>query len=112
MNGYELVRSYLNTFYSGGDPENLGQLFTDTMVFDGPYLSTTTAIDYIAALKQGESTPMQYSIVKQYQDDESICVVYEVAKESREFLVNQVFWFSKGKISKILTVFDSNQAGK
>lgn len=108
----ELVNQYLDLFYAGSDPGELKKLFTEDLQFDGPYLNTSTADDYIQALKSGTPTKMSYEVIKSYADADSVSSVYRVKKGAKEFPISQVFWFKSNKISKILTVFDSNMAGK
>ena len=105
------VLKYLEIYFSGSDFDRLLEQFTPNLKFEGPFVNTSTAEDYISTLQGGSTAPMDYKIIKTYEDHSSVCIIYHMIKGEVEFPVLQVFEFEGNKISKIMTVFDSARVG-
>ena len=100
-----LALTYLEKYFAS-DFEGLAKLFVEDLIFNGPFVNTTSAHEYINSLQTSSLEEMTYKIIKQYEDQDSVCIVYEMVKNNIHFPVVQVFEFKDSKIAKITTVFD------
>ncbi|MFK7826257.1 MAG: nuclear transport factor 2 family protein [Oligoflexales bacterium] len=101
-----LSLAYLDKFFAS-DFEGLTDLFSENLIFNGPFVSTATADEYIHSLQASPVEAMSYGIIRQYEDQDSVCIIYQMRKGKVQFPVVQVFEFDDNKIAKITTIFDS-----
>ncbi len=107
MKRIELARKYLKVFFETQGLDELYDLFTDKLDFQGPFLQSNTAEEYIDSLKESPWESCNYEIVEEYENADSVCITYIFKKEKKCALMSQLFWFSEGKISKIRLIFDA-----
>ncbi len=111
MRPLEIAENYMTAFFSGGDPEVLRDLLSDTFTFRGPLYRFDSAEEYIIALKADPPEDFEYKMIRFYEDESSACLVYQFIKPGVSTTMTQVFEVDKDKISKILLVFDSKSLG-
>jgi ketosteroid isomerase-like protein len=107
LTNLDLAKRYLDLFFNS-EFQGLRELFVDDLVFTGPLLQTSNADDYISAIK-AEPSEMGYELMRRYEDEDSVCCLYDVVKPALRFPIVQVFKFRNGKISHIQTIFDASK---
>lgn len=110
MKPLELMHCYLKAFFGQAPREDLCQLLHGKLKFKGPFLSCDNASDYIKALEADPMENASYTIVDEFEKENSACVIYELSKPGIKMLVAQWFKIQDNKIIEILTVFDSGKS--
>ncbi len=103
----ELALQYMEIFFSGEDVGELIHLFSDDFTFRGPFYSFDSANDYVNSLKSDPPKGFEYTIIHSFENDSSACLIYQFQKPGICIPMAQVFEIDRGKISKILLVFDT-----
>lgn len=103
----ELALKYLDTVFSGQDPEALNPLFDRDLLFEGPFYRFNSAHEYIDALKKDPPVGFEYDLINAYESGETVCLIYQFSKPGISVPMAQTFDFEGGKISKIRLIFDS-----
>jgi hypothetical protein len=109
MKPLKLAQQYMEIFFTGKNPEELSQIFSDDFSFSGPFYQFDSAKDYINSLKTGPPEDCEYKIIQSYEDDISACLIYDFSKPGVNTPMAQIFEINNGKISKILLVFDTGE---
>lgn len=107
MKPLELALKYLEIFFSGGNLDELKNLFADNLSFIGPLYKFSTADNYINSLKENPSKGMKCEIIRSFENENSACVVYQLQKENVSTPMAQLFDTENGKLNKIVLIFDS-----
>ena len=97
----------MDILFSGGDIEQLRELFADNLKFVGPLHEFDCADDYINSLRSDPPRHFQYKIIRSLEDESSACLVYQFSKPGVCTPMAQLFEIGNGKIEKILLVFDT-----
>ena len=103
----DIALRYLDIFCSGKDFDELKELFAEDLRFEGPFFQCDSAEVYIERLKSDPPERLEYRVIKVFEDDDSVNVIYEFSKGSISSRMSQLFWLAKGKITWILLIFDS-----
>ena len=107
MKPMELALKYLEIFFSGENLDDMNNLFTDDLTFDGPLYKFSSADNYINSLKKDPPKGMKYKIIKSFENKNSACVIYQFTKENVSTPMAQLFETENGKIRGIVLIFDS-----
>lgn len=106
MNHEEAVFAYLKIFFETHEFDALSDLFGNPFSFEGPFLKTDSAEEYIAAMKSAPPTGCSYRLLHMFGRGEAVNVLYEFTKPGIRTKMSQLFEFKDGKISRILLIFD------
>lgn len=109
MSPLELARSYMEIFFSGERMERLAPLLADDFTFRGPLYGYDSADACIRALREAPAEGCRYSILYEYENDTSACLVYRFTKRDISVPMAQNFATRNGKICSILLVFDARE---
>ncbi|GAB4380216.1 MAG: hypothetical protein Kow0042_30160 [Calditrichia bacterium] len=107
MRPLELARRYMEIVFGGENPEMLRPLCAETFSFSGPFYRYDTAESYIDSLKSDPPVGFQYTLLKEFADDSSACLLFLFRKPGVQTPMAQFFEIKEGKISKILLIFDT-----
>jgi hypothetical protein len=109
MRPLELAHKYMAAFFGEAPLEAMTGLLADKLHFEGPFYTFETAHDYIASLQENPPKDVSYTILNEYEDDGSACLIYEFRKPCIEVLMAQYFKATDDKITKIRLIFDTNK---
>ena len=107
MTPLELAKQYLNLSYSGSKLDKLREILDADCRFEGPFYNYATSLEYIDALKHDPPVGMKISILHEYENDDSACVVYQFVKGDIDTLMTQLFVTRQDKIQSIRLNFDT-----
>jgi hypothetical protein len=107
MDPVELVQNYMLSFYGERSLESMKSLLAEDLVFKGPFFEFNSAGQYLESLKTDPPKDVKYEILKTYQKDNSVCLIYKFFKPGVETLMAQTFDINRGKIAKIYLIFDT-----
>jgi hypothetical protein len=108
----DLALRYREIFYSGKDPEQLNDILAEDFSFNGPFHTFNTAVDYINSLITDPPGGMTYEIIKTFEDEDSVCIIYQFYKGSVSITMAQLFEVKDNKISSIHLIFDTEAVSK
>ena len=100
------IQIYMDVFFGGKDPERLKEVFRDDLLFEGPFYTFQSASDYIESLKKDPPVGVDYEIIRRYEDDDSVTLLYRFRKGKIDTPMTQTFFFEGDRIARILLVFD------
>ena len=106
MKTIELAKKYLDIFFITHDFDSLYEIFDEKLDFKGPIFESNNANDYISSLVGDPPKNCEYELVGDYDNGESVCLVYNFTKAEKATLMSQIFWSNGEKITKIRLVFD------
>ena len=107
MTPLELARKYMEAVFTTGDFDQLRQILSDDLNFQGPMFSFDSADKYINAMKADPPVNFQYELLNSYEDSFSACLVYRFSKQGVSTTMIQTFKINSSKITEILLVFDT-----
>ena len=107
MNPLKLAKKYMDCVFKTGDLETLRNILADDLKFNGSLFNFDSADDYVNSLQNDPPKDFEYEIIKSYEDNTSACMVYLFSKPGISTFMTQTFWTSKGKITRILLIFDT-----
>ena len=107
MSNLELALRYINIFFSGGDFDDLAEIFSEDLVFEGPFFRSDSSLAYIDSLKKDPPTGCEYRLIRAFEGAGSVNLIYEFLKGEIRTPMSQLFEFNDGKISRILLIFDT-----
>jgi hypothetical protein len=107
MKPLESALKYMEIFYSGKDLERLKDILAEDLSFTGPLFKFNSAEDYIYSLIKDPPQGMKYEIIKTFEDDNSVCLIYKFYKGNISTTMAQIFEVKDVKISKINLIFDT-----
>ena len=102
-----LAQQYMDAFYGNAPLATMRPLLADNLEFIGPFLHCHGADAYYQALIDDPPQQATYNIVQVYQQDESVCLIYEFAKAGIQTLMAQTFEVEGGKIVRMCLIFDT-----
>ena len=108
MRPLDLAHKYMAAFYGEEPLESMATLLADNLHFEGPYYKFETANDYLASLQQDPPKNVGYTIINEYENKNSACLIYLFKKPGIEAVMAQYFEVAENKISKIGLIFDTN----
>lgn len=107
MTPIELAKNFMEIFYSGQNPDELGSLLSSEFTFEGPLYKFDHVTDYIQSLKNDPPIDFQYSVIAEYENESSACLLYQFSKPGITVPMAQYFEITRGKISHIRLIFDA-----
>ena len=107
MQPIELAKKYLSIFFSGQNMDELLKIFSENLSFIGPFYQFQSAREYVQSLIDDPPKDMSYHIVREFENENCACIIYEMEKGKIKTPMAQIFEVFEGKITKILLVFDS-----
>jgi len=107
MKPLDVALKYMEIFFGGKNMEDLRSLLTDDCKFEGPFYQFETAADYVRSLREDPPQDFKYEILQRFENESSVCLVYQFSKPGISTPMVQVFEFRENKICKILLIFDS-----
>ncbi len=107
MSPLELAHKYMEIFFSGGDIEELGHIFSKDFTFSGPFYEFDSAEAYLDSLRSDPPENFCYELIRSFENESSACLVYQFSKTGISTPMAQMFEVSNGKICKILLIFDT-----
>ncbi|MGD9385105.1 MAG: nuclear transport factor 2 family protein [Thioalkalispiraceae bacterium] len=107
MRPLELANQYMEVIYGEKSPDLLKALLAKDCHFKGPWYEFNSAAEYIDSLKKDPPADFNYTLIDAFEGDNSACLVYQFKKKGISTPMTQVFEVMKGKISKILLIFDT-----
>lgn len=106
MKPIELAEKYMECFYGKASLSTMAALLADDLVFNGPLYNFTSAEEYLQALKSDPPEDTDYHIIKAFEKDDDVCLVYRFTKPGIETTMAQIFQIKDGKINNIELIFD------
>jgi hypothetical protein len=103
----DLAEIYMKSFFGFEPLEAMRPILAEDLVFEGPFLNSFTAKEYLDSLHANPPVDVHYIIEKAYQDENSACLVYQFIKPGVNTRMAQTFEIEDGKIHKIKLVFDT-----
>lgn len=111
MGALDLAKQFMDAFFGGHPCDDMEDLLSVDLDFEGPFFKCTTASDYLKSLNDNPPEDASYELIHQYEDKDTACVFYQFSKPGIDTLMAQYFEVKDGKISKIRLVFDASQFG-
>lgn len=107
MDKLSVVRRYFDIYFNTHQFNELHDVFTDTMTFEGPLYHFNNAQEYIDSLEDIPCDSCSFRVIEEFEKERSVCVIYEFEKNGKRVLMSQLFGFNDGKISKIRLIFNT-----
>ncbi|MET0071233.1 MAG: nuclear transport factor 2 family protein [Candidatus Thiodiazotropha sp.] len=104
----DLAERYMRSFFGMEPLEEMRAILAEDLVFEGPFLKSSTAKEYLDSLNENPPEDVRYVLEKAYEDEDSACLVYWYSKPGVDTRMAQTFEIENGKIHKIKLVFDTN----
>ena len=108
MTNLEIALKYMDIFYSGGDFNELAEIFSVDLQFEGPFSRFDSAADYINSLKSDSPVGCEYRLIRVFESTGSVNLIYEFIKGEICTPMSQLLEFEDGRIVRILLVFDTS----
>lgn len=103
----ELAEKYMESFFGRAPLEMMADLFSDDLVFEGPFQRFFSARQYMDSLLDDPPKDVHYILEKSYEDENSACMIYRFSKPGVETRMAQIFEIADQKICRMTLVFDS-----
>ena len=107
-NPTELAQRYMDAFYGHEPLESMEKFLAENLIFEGPFQRTTGAKAYLESLKRNPPVNVSYETEEVFENENSVCFVYQFSKPGVKTRMMQTFEVCDGKISTIKLVFDTN----
>jgi hypothetical protein len=107
MTNLEIALKYMDIFYSGGDLDELEEIFSVDLEFEGPFSRFDSAADYINSLKSDPPVGCEYRLIRVFESTGSVNLIYEFIKGEFRTPMSQLFEFENDRITRILLIFDT-----
>ena len=107
MRPLQLALKFMEVFFGGEGIEALRPLFAKNLKFKGPLYSSSTAEEYIQALKSDPPKGLDYRILGLNEKAASARLVYLFFKPGVRTPMEQTFQVADGKITAMLLNFDT-----
>ena len=92
--------------FCAGDIESLGALLTEDFQFEGPFHRSDSRNAYLRCLKEDPPEEADFDVLRIFEDDEEVCLVYEYSKPQGSVLIAQWNRFRGDKIAEMTLIFD------
>ncbi len=103
----QLVDSYMDIIFGGGNPHELARILTPDCHFSGPWLQCDSATAYMDAMNEDPPTAFDYQIIAKVVDGNRVALFYHFRKANIETPMAQLFTTRDDRICDILLVFDT-----
>lgn len=107
MTPLELAHHYMEVFFSGNDLDRLETILHEECNFRGPFYHFTSAQQYIASLKADPPFGCSYTIIRAFEKDNVVNLIYNFSKPGISTTMSQQFEVRDNKIASMVLVFDS-----
>jgi hypothetical protein len=102
-----LALRYLEIFYSGNNIDELSQILAGDLTFEGPFYKFESAKDYIESLRKDPPVGMKYELLRSFQSESFVCLIYRFAKPGISIPMAQIFEVEDERIKNITLIFDT-----
>jgi len=106
MRPRELVLRYMASFYGESPLTDLWSLLAEDFSFTGPLYEFDSAPAYIEALLSDPPGDARYRILETYENDHSVCLIYQFVKPGVQTTMVQIFETRGDKITRIRLIFN------
>ena len=103
---HQAVQKYLEIFYKTHNWDALENILDSELEFQGPLFRSSTASEYIEALRDDPPGEASMEIISEWEDEDDCSVFYSFSNAGRSTKIYQHFEFKNDKISAITTVFN------
>lgn len=107
MTPLNLALKYMEAVFNNGNIDELKEILADDLRFSGPFYEFNSAIEYIDFLNADPPVGFRYELIESFENETSVCLVYQFMKDRVSTPMSQTFKIRDGKISSILLLFDS-----
>lgn len=107
MSPLKLALKYMQSFYGEIPLDAMRPLLSEKLIFQGPFAEFNTASEYFDSLKKNPPKDAKYKILDVYENENSVCLVYEFSKPGLSTPMTQTFEVVGDKIRKIRLIFDT-----
>ena len=101
-----IAREYMDCFFGERPLMEMASLLNDDLEFEGPLFNGNRASDYLDALYKDPPREATYTLLHEYTDNTSSCLVYTLTKPGTQTTIAETFEASKGKLFRIRTLFN------
>jgi hypothetical protein len=108
MTNLEIALRYMDIFYSGEDLDELNEIFSEDLIFEGPFYNFHSSATYIDSLKSDPPVGCEFRLIRVFESTGSVNLIYEFIKGEIRTPMSQLFEFEDGRIIRILLVFDTS----
>lgn len=103
----ELAQIYMESFFGQTPLENMEGILAENLIFEGPFHRSTSAKDYLDAIKENPPINVNYEMEEVFENENSVCFIYQFLKPGVKTRMAQTFEVYDGKIHKIKLIFDA-----
>jgi len=107
MKATNIALKYMEIFFSGINPERLFEILTEDLIFVGPFYRFNSSVDYVNSLLADPPVNCKYKIIKIFENESMVNLIYEFSKPAVRTMMSQMFEFRNNKINKITLIFDT-----
>lgn len=107
MTNLEIALKYMDILFASGVLDKLAGIFSEKLVFEGPFHRFDSASSYISSLKADPPIGFDYKLIRVFEAVDSVNLVYDFIKGDIRTPMSQLFEFEDEKISRILLIFDT-----
>ena len=107
MSPKTLALAYLNCLFKTGNLVQLEKFLAPDLDFQGPFYQFQSAAAYLQALRKDPPEGFNYKLIKSFEEDTSVCLIYRFSKAGVSTLMTQWFVVENDKINKITLIFDT-----
>lgn len=101
----KLAQSYL-AYFSTHDLVGLASILHPDFQFTGPYVNCKSAQAYISLFEDNSQEEVIINILKVFENNEEICLIYRFKKGSINTTMSQTFRIKENKIFESQLIFD------
>lgn len=109
MTHIDLVNKYMDIVFYGKDYKKLNSLLSDNCKFVGPFYQFNNSNEYINSLLNDPPKQFNFEILKTYEENDSVCLIYKFYKPGISTTMAQIFEIEESRISSIQLIFDTQQ---
>ncbi len=103
----ELAQKFMESFFGQSPLESMEAILSEDLIFEGPFQSSKSAKKYLESLRENPPIDVNFEIEEVYENENSVCLIYQFSKPGVKTRMVQVFEVYDEKICKIKLVFDT-----
>lgn len=104
----ELAHRYIEIIFGGEPLDQLSTILHPECRFEGPFLQTDTAIQYIEAMKADPPSDFKCIMMHVFEKANIVCLVYRFKKGNKDTVMTQLFETEGHQIARIILIFNPN----
>ena len=108
MSPLEIAKKYMESFYGEAPLDAMLPLLSENLIFKGPFVEFDTALEYFESLKENPPEGVSYKILNTFENENTVCMIYEFSKPGVITPMAQIFEVVDDKITNIRLIFDTN----